>query len=128
MKKASSEIVFGIVCPIGTNVEPVMRDIEGYLKQFNYRTEIIDISESIISQFSTTCKKEYLSEFDRVNEFIELGNLIRERSQNNAVLMEGAISKIFEARVPKEKSICTKKRAVESIKIFKIRNFVKKKF
>ena len=89
-----SELVLGIIQTVGTNSADIIQCIVDSLKKFNYQSEIIKVSKTILSEFH----KETLSfdkEFDRINFFMDLGNEIRQKTGDGAILMKGVSAYIY---------------------------------
>lgn len=97
MAKNDSEVVIGIISPVGTDTSGVLTYITEHLRKFAYQTEVINVSEDILTKFEPS---RYMAtgEYDRICHYIELGNDVRERSGDNAILMKGVAAQIFEKR------------------------------
>ena len=61
-----SELILGLITTVGTNVDEVIKDIREHLVFFNYKVEVISVSEQIISQFDNNGTERWPSEFDRI--------------------------------------------------------------
>ena len=83
-----SELVLGLISTVGTDVDTVIKDIKDQLAFFRYETEIISVSQDIISQFEVE-PHVWSDEFDRVNYYMDLGNQIRVKAGDNSILMKG---------------------------------------
>ena len=97
-----TEIVIGIVGPMGTQNVKVTDVIAARLKSYGYTTERIRISKDIIPALAAAEVPEN-DEFARTNKLIELGNQLRKDSGNNGILALAAAAKISELRKTDEK-------------------------
>lgn len=93
-KNSNSELVIGIVQTVGTDSQPVLSYIKDALRPFGYKTETIKVSEMIISSFDTQ-DKQFENEYDRITYYMDLGNKVREMTNDGAVLMEGVTAYIY---------------------------------
>ena len=93
----NSELVLGLITTVGTDVEEIISNIKDHLKKFDYTTEIITVSKDILSQF--TKEKAPDDEYERINFYMDLGNKIRSKAGDNAILMKGVASKLYNKRV-----------------------------
>lgn len=93
-----SELVLGLIATVGTDVDDVINDITNQLRFFNYKTEVINVSKDVISQFDTDCEKEFPSEFERISYYMNLGNKIRQDIGDNSILMKGVSRNIYITR------------------------------
>lgn len=96
--KKDSELILGLISTVGTDVDGVIKNIEDQLRIFRYETEIINVSGEIISQFETEPDKQWASEFERVGHYMNLGNRIRQETNDNSILMKGVARRIYTQR------------------------------
>ena len=96
-----SELILGLITTVGTNVDDVIKDICEHLQFFKYQVEIISVSKQIISQFDSDKTTEWDSELNRITHFMDLGNKIRSKTNDNSILMKGVAREIFLKR-PKD--------------------------
>lgn len=103
--KEVSEIVFGIIGPIGCNREAVMNAFEKLAEHYSYRVCKIGMSELIKEH----CKvPPYGSDqFMRVSNLMTAGSALRARSKDNSIL-----GKLAAARIKKERSKQFDKRVI----------------
>lgn len=90
-----SELVLGLITTVGTDIEDVIKDITNQLSFFNYKTEVINVSKDIISQFDASNVTEFSSEFERINHYMDLGNKIRKEVGDSSILMKGVARSIY---------------------------------
>ncbi|WP_301098317.1 anti-phage dCTP deaminase [Otariodibacter sp.] len=89
-----SELIIGIVSPVGAESDIIIDSLITKLQKFSYYADTIKLS-SLLPKFET---KNDTGEYDRIKHYIKQGDLLRERSQNNAILATGAIKLIAEKR------------------------------
>jgi deoxycytidylate deaminase len=95
-----SEIVIGLIGPIGCN-RPLIIDTMGKLaNHYSYRTKVIGMSEIITSNAKLPDFKE--DQYLRVINLIKAGNELRKRSEDNSLLAKLAAVKISELRQAQE--------------------------
>lgn len=88
-----SELIIGIVRPLGTNSSEVIDCIRDSLSWFNYTTRFIKVSKEILSDFAE--QKVFVKEYDRINYYMDLGNHIRKETKDSAILMKGVSKYIY---------------------------------
>lgn len=103
-----SELVFGLVGAVGTNLRSVSEIIKDRLKSFSYKTDIIQVSEDVIGKLHPDKVKNSTSEYERIENYINLGNEVREKTGDHSVLALGAASVIMSKRDKDEASKTTK--------------------
>lgn len=91
-----SELVIGLISTVGTEIDNVISCLCDYLAKFSYKTVIINVSSDVLSKFGKT--NFFPNEYERIKYFMNLGNSIREKTGDSAVLMKGVVSKILEKR------------------------------
>jgi deoxycytidylate deaminase len=91
-----SELVIGIVGPIGCNRNHVIETIIKLAKHYNYRAVKIGVSDLI--KANATLPSDGGDDYVRVTNLIRAGNELRLRTKDNAVLAKLAASKIAEMR------------------------------
>lgn len=96
------EIVFGLVAPIGVDLDIVQEQIISVMEEFNYKTHVHRISsffsETPFQSITLKIKKKPKSNFDKMLQKMEIGNLIREKTKINNFLAAYGISKIHSLR------------------------------
>lgn len=93
-----SELFLGLITTVGTDTSDVVSTIKDKLLSVHYRTVEITVSKDIMSQFETTPFDPQGNEYTRTMHYIDLGNQIREKSQDNSILMKGVSSHIYKMR------------------------------
>ncbi|HFJ8954669.1 TPA: anti-phage dCTP deaminase [Serratia liquefaciens] len=91
-----SELVIGLVCSVGTDLESLTLKIKERLTLYDFNCEEIRISKDVISEI--TKKNSFKDNYERIDGLMTLGNKIREDSECNYILALGAITKINEIR------------------------------
>ena len=93
-----SEIVIGIVGPLGTDNEKARRLLSQRLDVYGYHSELIRISAVVIPALAGPEKIPEGPKYERAKALIDLGNLIRRESKNNAVLAIAAAAEVHRRR------------------------------
>lgn len=91
-----SELVIGIVSTVGTNSSEIKTCIVDSLNQFNYKSNIIKVSEDILTKFVVNSPDFSGNEYKRISFFMDKGNEIREKTQDAAILMKGVAAFIYD--------------------------------
>lgn len=111
-----SEIIIGLVGAIGTQYQTVKDIIKNRLeKNFNYEVDEVKISETILEKLPTysTPTGSGSQQFERISNLMKIGNQIRSKTKNNAILALGAASIIKGKR---KEGVYRKAYIIESIK------------
>ena len=87
----------GIITTVGTDNENVIRYMREHLSKFSYKTEIINVSSQILSNFEKS-EPSFDSEYERVKHYMDLGNNVRKDSQDATIIMKGVASYILSQR------------------------------
>lgn len=103
MDSYQSEIVIALACAVGTDILSVTNTMQSILKEYNYDTHIIKISSSLLVPLSPNTKNEEGA--TRINHLMDLGNTLRETSQDAGILAKGAIHQISLIRQQKTKDV-----------------------
>jgi deoxycytidylate deaminase len=93
-----AELVFGFVYAVGTDAEPVIRVLERYLKQYQYKSEEFRVSEKL-KTLDLGISFEMRSEFDKMNALMDAGNEACRRASDDRILAVMAINHIASSRV-----------------------------
>lgn len=93
-KFSTSELVIGLVGAVGTELPPVVRNLEDRLKVYGYTPCYIRISKDIIPTLSASARSSHSAEFGRVNGLMDAGNDARRRSGSNSILAYGVADAI----------------------------------
>lgn len=93
-----AELVFAIVCPLGTPYNRVIEALGNYLRHFGYKTEKIQVSDyfdDLLSQLGSDLKPEGDDAIALALHKISAGNKIRQLAKKNdtmALVAAGAIA------------------------------------
>lgn len=96
--KQPSEIVIGLVGPLGTDTKKIREMISERLKRYGYRSEVIRIARAIMPAMAGPARALKGSEFEQARTLIDLGNQIRKESKNVAILAIAAAADISRIR------------------------------
>lgn len=83
-----TELVVGIVNAVGTEYKRVLDPLKDRLKGFGYEVEEIRVSSLLPAPCSNP------SEYERIKHYMDQGDELRRKAENNAILAAGASSKI----------------------------------
>lgn len=93
-----SELVLGLIYTVGTQISSVIDVFKDALRKFRYSVNEVNVSSQILSEF----EQEAFSpdtEFARINHYMDLGNRIRKETDDNAILMKGVASRLYQERL-----------------------------
>ncbi len=93
-----AELVFGLVYPLGTEVDPVVSVIEDYIRHFGFEPHLIRISK-YLDNLNLQLAEKPSTESERL---IKLGNMSCREALRKDFLALAAVSKIAESRVRNE--------------------------
>ncbi len=97
-KITTPELVFGIVGPIGVNIDNVVEALEKSLKEVSYKSHVIHLTK-----FAKNYKIDILidesSYYTRYDTLIQYGNEFRKLAKTPAAMSGVAITKISEIRI-----------------------------
>jgi hypothetical protein len=96
-----AELVFGFVFPVGTDYSGVLLTLENYIRRFNYRPNVIRLSQfisEIQTKVDTGVRLESASEADRIDTYMTAGNKLCELAQNESFLVSAAVAEINRSR------------------------------
>jgi len=77
----NSEIVIGLVAPVGVNLDLIEEIIKGCMKQFKYEVQLIKLSNLIKKVPGIKAKINEDTEYNRINSLMTAGNVIREKAK-----------------------------------------------
>ena len=97
LRTKSGEIVLGLITTVGTDTENVVRYMKEHLSKFSYKTEIINVSSQILAPFDKAPPILH-SEYERIKYYMDLGNKVRNDSQDATIIMKGVASHILSER------------------------------
>ncbi len=112
-----SEIVVGLVGPLGTDTPKVRKMISERLRAYGYESDEIQISTMIIPVLAGTEKiPPKTQQYNYRNRLINLGNAIRKKTENNAILAIAAAAEISRRRPNPEKKVTKRAYIISSLK------------
>src|ERR1044072_8761136 len=88
-----SELVLGVVCPLGTNYRPVLDTLANLLRQFGYETNQIQLSEQFDDMLAQLGIEVPVQGKDRLAEMqrkILAGNDTRQATQDDVLALIAA--------------------------------------
>jgi hypothetical protein len=91
------ELIFGIVGPIGVDLDSVVSSLEKSLSEVNYKSRVIHITK-LIKNDKIDVSIDESSYSKRYRGLIEYGNRYRELAETKAAFAGVAISKIRDIR------------------------------
>ena len=94
------ELVFGLIGPIGCNIDRVQTALAQTLRMLDYESRIIRVSQGIsdLLEEMKTDHPEIVSELDSISDKIKAGNKVRSLYKNNGILAAWSITEIQENR------------------------------
>lgn len=102
------ELFFGIVAPIGAEVEPTINILARNLKEFGYRVVVIKITDifpklykifsSEMAALDPPLELKYSPLEDRYKTYIRFGDALRAKFHDDALLAHVAVAQIADAR------------------------------
>lgn len=89
-----AELVFGLVCAVGTNYHRVKDVLADALKQFDYEPIVLRLSDylAMLAEVSAA------DDFERVSQLMDAGNGVRERTGRDDIVALAALSKLNASR------------------------------
>lgn len=93
---ASPELIIGLSSAVGTDTSLIIDEMTTQLKQFNYSVVTIKLSKESLMPLLSQERK--LSPFLQLMSLMDIGNELRQKSKNNAILSCAAVNKIQEIR------------------------------
>lgn len=85
------DLIIGIVSAVGTEYKHVTETLKNRLEGFGYEVKEVRVS-SCLPNFSEG------NEYERIKHYMQKGNAIRSKSNNNAIMAAGAAKEILDAR------------------------------
>ncbi|MGP3592295.1 anti-phage dCTP deaminase [Vagococcus sp. WN89Y] len=101
------ELVIGLVSSVGTNLEAITAKFKERLSLYKFECIEVRVSKDVIIPF--TEKKEYSTDYQRIDDLMTKGNWLRKESGCNYILALGAMAKINEIRASIQHSTLNKK-------------------
>lgn len=90
------ELVFGLVGPIGVNLEPVIAVLKSQLKEFNYNAHVVRLSERIEEFFNSNHSDK--PEDERINALMDEGTKLRVKGDQGAAVAILGLASIRQIR------------------------------
>lgn len=103
---ADSELVFGLIGAVGTELEKVRSILEDRLKVVGYSVTQVRITRDVIPAIVPTNVTAGSSEFERLKGLMDAGNEARRTSGDNSILALGAAAFINSKRKTDDASKC----------------------
>jgi len=98
LRDIGAELVFGLVAPIGADLERLESDLVDLLGLYGYATNPIRLSALLRKMPGLDVGLKEAPEFDRINSYMNAGNKVRERSSSEAILAAWALLQIKNMR------------------------------
>lgn len=95
------ELFFGLVAPIGANIEECVSDLQDKLERFGYRPvtiRVTDLFPALQSSLNLPIELKNSPLEDRYRSFISYGDALRKHFDDDAFLASLSIAKIINAR------------------------------
>ncbi|HYI92076.1 MAG TPA: anti-phage dCTP deaminase [Bryobacteraceae bacterium] len=96
-----AELVFALVCAVGTDYKPVLEYLKDTIKLAGYAPNELKISEwfpEVADHLGLNLSLSNATEYDRISSRIEAGNIIRAETEQADVFALIAASKIYSTR------------------------------
>jgi deoxycytidylate deaminase len=96
-----AELVFGFVFPAGTDYSGVLLTLENYIKRFNYKPNVIRLSQFITeiqTKVETGITLTSSPEAARIDSYMTAGNKLCEVAENESFLVSAAVAEISRSR------------------------------
>jgi deoxycytidylate deaminase len=93
-----TELVIGLVAPVGVDLDSVIELLRKILIKFNYDVSVIGLSQIIQEEGLFDITIDTSTRFKRINTLMTAGNEFRRKAKNNGILSMYAIKKILEKR------------------------------
>ena len=94
--KECSELVLGLITTVGTDTQNLISCFRDQFGQFEFTVEELHVSRDILEQFNN--KPVPQNEYDRICFYMDLGDFVREKTHDNAILMRGVAAQILAKR------------------------------
>lgn len=100
LRDPGAELVFGLVAPVGADLERLESDLIDLLGLYGYATNSIRLSALLRNVQGLGVELKETPELDRVNSYMNAGNALREKLKAEEVLALWAITHIKQKRPP----------------------------
>jgi len=94
LRDPGSELVFGLVAPVGADLESLEEDLSNQLRQYGYVPSAIRLSRLLKGVRDLDVELKETSEFDRLMSFMDGGDRLREKSGSGEILALSAMASI----------------------------------
>lgn len=92
MSNYRSEFVIALTCAVGTDLLPVREAIIEELEKYQYNCHVVKISKDLLEPLDPNIQT--LDNYRRAGRLMDLGNEMREKSGDGAILAKGAVHQI----------------------------------
>src|SRR5215510_13346996 len=99
LRDPGSELVFGLVAPVGADLEALEADLSNQLRQYGYAPNPIRLSKLLKGVRDLEVELEHVPEFDRLMSHMDGGNRLREQSGTGEILALWAMTSIKNRRM-----------------------------
>src|SRR5215813_10671551 len=104
LRDPGSELVFGLVAPVGADLDALEEDLSNQLRQYGYTPSPIRLSQLLKGARDLGVELKEAGEFDRLMSFMDGGDRIREKSGSGEILALWAMASIKSKR-PRESPV-----------------------
>src|SRR5215510_7126325 len=99
LRDPGSELVFGLVAPVGADLEALEVDLSNQLRQYGYTPNPIRLSLLLDGVRDLDVALKHAPEFDRLMSHMDGGNRLRAKAGSGEVLALWAMAEIKNQRV-----------------------------
>src|SRR5215471_1540615 len=97
LRSPDSELVFGLVAPVGADLDTFEADLSTQLRRYGYEPKVIRLSALLKQVQDPEIRLRETPEFIRLKSYMDAGNRLRERS-GSEILALWAIAEIKSRR------------------------------
>lgn len=116
LRDPGAELVFGLVAPVGADLERLEADLIDLLGLYGYVPNPIRLSALLRKAQGLGVELKDAPEFDRLRSYMDAGNAVRERSKAEEILALWAIAQIKNTRRAEEPRLRRTAHILRSIK------------
>lgn len=116
LRDPGTELVFGLVAPVGADLERLETDLIELLGQYGYSPNPIRLSALLRKVPGLGVELKDAPEVDRINSYMDAGNAVRERSQSKEILAAWALVQIRNMRAASQPVLPRAAHILRSIK------------
>jgi len=98
LRDPGTELVFGLVAPVGADLERLEVDLIELIGQYGYSPNVIRLSALLRKVPGLGIELKDAPEVDRINSYMDAGNAVRERSKSEELLAAWALVQIRNMR------------------------------